>query len=255
MTIHQCCPALLIFLFFLGEVAAQQGIAFPFNPHAYWYFLTPSSYGPPPGKAIFQNVMLAAMQYQKTTQRGNTYTIGLIPSLLLGKSAMPVWVSAHRRIPLGGQPEHPFATANIGGFFLSIPKQADEREGRDLSLFYTNVNFGNREKNFAIGAAVVPTGLRQGGLTHAFTLHGITRLGPRSCLITENYLIHDQGAWLPCSMSGWRGWRKRTALDVSLLLARIPASWRSSNQSSWLPIPWISIHRTLAYDFFNRTGD
>lgn len=242
-----------LFLLFKGlNCAAQQGIAFPPNPHASWFFLTPTSYAPPPGKAIFQNAMLAGWQYQKTTPRGNTYTIGLIPTLLIGGDQMPVWVSAHRRIPFGGSPKRPAAVANIGGFFMSVPRTEEQPEDRDLSLFYSNFSFGTREKNFAIGGGFVPSGFGKGVYPQAISLHGLTRLGPRSCLVTENYFIHDRGVWMPCSMSGWRFWRKDMALDLSVLVMRFPSVWRTENKALWIPIPWLAFHKTLRYDIFNR---
>lgn len=168
---------------------------------------------------------------------------------------MPMWVSAHRRIPIGGRTSKPATVANIGGFFLSIPKNVEQNETRDFSLFYLNFTFGSREKNFAIGGAVIPTGLGQGAHPQAITLHGMTRLGRRSCLVTENYLIHDRGKWIPVSMSGWRGWRKQTAFDIGVMLTRIPAGSRASNTSLWLPIPWLAVHKTLRYDIFNHGGE
>lgn len=101
MTLNRFCVLVFFYCILGDKTAAQQGIAFPPNPHANWYLLSPSAYAPPPGKAIFQNGLLAASQYQKTTPNGNTYTIGFIPTLLLGESNMPMWVSAHRRIPIG----------------------------------------------------------------------------------------------------------------------------------------------------------
>lgn len=245
----------LILLCFVADINAQQGIAYHPNPHTHWFFLSPSAYSPPPKKAIYQNGLLAAWQYQKTTPRGNSFTFGLIPTLLLGESYMPVWVSGHRRIPIGGSSDHPFTIANIGGFFLSIPKQEEQNESRDFSMFYLNFSFGNREKNFALGGAIVPTGLGQGRYPQAITLHGMTRLGRRSCLVTENYLLHDSGRWMPCSMSGWRGWGKRTAFDIAVMVTRIPAGLRANNKALWLPIPWLAVHRTLSYDFLNRGDD
>lgn len=235
--------------------SAQQGIAYPPNPNAYSYFLSPSSYPAEPGKAMIQSGMLAAWQYQKTTPRGNSYAIGMIPTLLLGESEMPIWVSAHRRIPIGARGENPGTIANVGGFFLSIPGGETEKQGRDVCILYTNFNFGNREKNFALGAAVLPTGLGSKYMPQAITLHGMTRLGPRSCLITENYLIHDQNRWITCSLSGYRFWRKRTAFDISLLLVRFPEVALDARPIRWLPLPWIAFHHTLKFDLFQNNEE
>lgn len=239
--------------FFFGcciSCKAQQGIAYHPNPHATWYYLSPSAFGPLPGKTVFQNGMIAASQYQKTTPRGHTNTIGLIPTLLLGEKDMPIWVSTHRRIPMGGTPKRPATVANLGGFFLSIPQNDELEDERDLSLFYFNFTFGNRERNLAIGAALIPTGFGKGVHPQAITLHGITRLKRRSCLITENYLVHNRGEWIPVSISGWRFWKKDTAFDLAFFLTKIPGSARTSRQSQWVPIPWLAFHRTLRHAWF-----
>jgi hypothetical protein len=224
---------------------AQQGVFYQPNPHAYWYFLSPTGFGPPPNSTIYQDGLVAIWQYQRTTANGNTLGIGLIPTLLLGEEYMPMWVSAHRRVPLGGRAGHPAAVANVGGFFLNLPKGGAAGDVQDFSLFYANCTFGSREKNFALGAAIAPTGFGQNIRPQAITLHGLARLGRRSCLLTENYLIHDRGVWIPCSMAGWRSWRRQMAFDVALFVARVPAGSSVSARRFWLPIPWLAVHRML----------
>lgn len=251
MHFSQYCFQVVFYLFFISSTAAQQGVPYHPNPHTSWYYFSPSAFGPPPGKAIFQNGMLAASQYQTTTPRGNTNTIGLIPTMLLGETDMPIWVSSHRRMPIGGNPKRPAAIANVGGFFLSIPQNEEQGEAVDLSLFYFNFTFGNRERNLAIGGAVIPTGFGKGAHPQAITLHGMTRLKRRSCLITENYVVHDRGRWIPVSISGWRLWRKDSAFDLAFVLTRIPGENRASNQSQWLPLPWLAFHRTLRHGWFD----
>lgn len=230
------------------SLQAQQGIAYRNNPHAYWYFLTPTGFGPPPKKTFFQNGDLGAFQYQKTTFNGNTTTFGLIPTLLFGGDYMPIWVSGQLRMPIGGSRRQPSVVANLGGFFLSLPKGSEDGNSQDFSLFYLNCSFGGREKNLAVGAAFAPTGFGRGIHPQALTLHGLTRLGRRSCLITENYIIYDRGEWIPCTMSGWRKWNRQTAFDVALLLARVPAGSSISARATWLPIPWLALHHTLRFD-------
>ena len=244
-------------LFFLSfnKIEAQQGLAYYSNPHAYWYFLTPSAYGPAAKKAVLQNGLIAASQYQKTTKNGNTTTFGLIPTLLIGGDFMPVWVSAHGRFPIGGRLNHPKTIVNLGGFFLSLPNVKASENNHDFSLFYLNFTFGSREKNIAIGAAIAPTGFGDGIHPQAITVHGMTRLGRRSCLLTENYMVHDRGTWIPCSMNGWRFWRGRTALDVAVLLTRVPAESSVSRKRLWLPIPWLAVHHTLRFDIFKREAE
>lgn len=246
---------LVIFLCCFHHAFAQQGIAFYPNPHASWYFLTPTGYGPPPGKTVYRNGMLAAWQYEKTTANGHTAALGLIPTLLAGESFMPIWVSGQARFPIGGTKRQPAAVANIGGFFLTLPNSDEATNNSDFSFFYGNFTFGSREKNFAIGAGIAPTGFGDGIHPSAITLHGLTRLGRRSCLVTENYMIHDRGTWIPCSMTGWRGWRGRTAFDLAVMLVRIPAGSSASQKRLWLPLPWLALHRNLNFDIFRRGDD
>lgn len=250
--VHHRIPLACSLLLLFCKISAQQGINYPPNKNSFWYFLSPTAFAPPPGKAIFQNGMLAASQYQKTAPKGNTYTIGLIPTLLLGENEMPVWVSAHRRIPIGRSIKNPSTVANMGGFFLSIPGNKGERSTRDFSLFYLNFTFGNPDNNISIGGAFLPTGLASNSHAEALALHGMVRLGPRSCLLTENYVIHDRGNWVPISMSGWRGWRKQSALDIGFMLSKIPSDYSSSNQARWLALPWLAFHKTLRYDIFSK---
>lgn len=252
MDLPRGCLVLMFGLFLSRILSAQQGITYHSNPHAYWYFLTPTGFGPPPKQTFFQNGNLAAWQYQKTVYNGSTTTIGLIPTILLGGDYMPIWVSAHARFPMGGTKRNPASIANLGGFFLSLPKGSESQNSQDFSLFYLNFTFGSREKNFAIGAAIAPTGFGEGIHPKAFTLHGITRLGRRSCLVTENYILYDRGDWIPCTMSGWRGWKGRTAFDLACMVTRIPAGLSESNKSFWIPIPWLALHHTLRFDPFNR---
>lgn len=244
------CPTILL-LFSFSHLMAQQGISYPSNPSSSWYFLTPTAFGPEPGKTLFQNAMIGAMQYQKTTLSGNTVAMGMVPTLLLGKNYMPVWLSGHHRIKLGGNAKRPFTTLNTGAFFLSLPKEESQQTTEDLSVCYFNFSFGSKEKNFAIGAAYMPTGFGEDVNYQALTLHGITRLGRKSCLITENYVLYSKNGWTPVSISGLRLWKKRSAFDLSVMAMRISANQRPSNKSLWLAIPWLSFHQTLRRDPIN----
>jgi hypothetical protein len=236
-------------------VRAQQGFGFRPNPHGHWYFLTPTGFAAQPKKVVFQDGLLAVWQYQKTTRNGNSVALGLIPTLLAGEQYMPVWVSAHKRMPVGGTRRQPAFTVNAGGFFLSLPNGATSENDQDLSLFYLNTTFGSREKNFAIGGAIVPTGFGDGIYPQAITLHGLTRLGRRSCLITENYFIHDRGQWIPCSMTGWRRWKRRTAFDAAVLVVRVPGEAEAGRKRIWAAIPWLSVHHILRHDILSPPPD
>ncbi len=241
----------LLWLTSFSPLMAQQGIAFSPNPSNSWYFLTPTSFGPAPGKALFQNAMGIAFQYQKTTPRGNTVALGTIPTLFIGKQYMPMWMYGHRRFQIGGTTSKPFTTLNTGAFMMSIPHSEVRRGTYDVAAAYFNFNFGTREKNFAIGAAYLPRSFEDGHHFRVITLHGMTRLGRRSCLITENYLVSTKGSWVPASISGFRIWKKRSAFDFSILSMRIPASLRTVDKARWLAIPWLSFHQTLRRDPIN----
>ncbi len=244
MRLH-CGWFLLLVLFSAAKISAQQGVLYRVNPNAYYYFLTPTGFSPPPGRPIYQNALVGICQYQKTNERGTTKGIGLIPSLLLGADYMPVWVFAHRRFPIGGDARHPATILNIGGWFLNLPKSEDAARGTDFSMLYANSTFGTAHKNIAIGVAVVPSGLKNTFIprAHALTLHGMVRLHKRSCLLTENYIIRSRNVWMPCLMGGWRGWKKRTSFDIAILLLGLPPEAGTSNQRQWVPIPWLAVHQ------------
>lgn len=214
------------------------------NQHQYYYALTPTGFNAPVGQSMYQNGMLALHQYQKTNQNGNTWGIGMIPLLLLGETQMPVWLFGHKRIPLGSKANRPFSILNMGGFFVSLPKPKDREseDTNDLSFFYLNTTFGAPEKNFALGGFAAPTGFGKGVCPGGISLHGLTRLGKRTCLVTENYVIRTSSHWVPFSMSGCRFWKRRLALDCMLALTKIPAGASHSGQSRFLPIPWVAVH-------------
>lgn len=243
-----------IFTLFSHLLFAQQGITYNTNPHGYWYFLSPTGFAPAVRKTTYDNGLLAISQFQKTKPNGTTTALGMVPTLLLGEKYMPVWVSAHRRFPIGGNALRPAAVFNVGGFFLSLPNNRAEGGDQDFSLFYANLTFGNREHNIAIGAAIAPTGFGKNVYPKAFTLHGLTRLGQHSCLVTENYILYDEGDWIPCSLTGWRRWWNRTSLDLALFVTGIPSNLSVKQGRQWLPLPWIAVHHTFRFDLFSH-GD
>ncbi len=223
---------------------AQQGYLMKPNQHQYYYCLTPTGFNAPTGQSMVQNGMLALSQYQKTNQNGNTWGLGMIPLLLIGESQMPVWLFGHKRVPLWSRNSKPFSVLNMGGFFASIPrpKGRESEDTNDLSFFYLNTTFGSPEKNFALGGFAAPTGFGKGVYPSGFSLHGLTRLGKYSCLVTENYVIRTSGHWVPFSMSGGRFWKRRLALDCMFALTKIPGSASDSGQSRFLILPWVAVH-------------
>lgn len=240
---------LIPLLLFLGccvttGLFAQTGSFMKPNQHAYYYILTPTGFAAPPGQSMFQNGAIALNQYQKTTPRGNSWGIGLIPTLLFGESYMPMWVFGHKRIPLGGRKQSPRSVLNLGGFFVSVPETNDRGSigTNDVSFFYANSTFGTPEKNFAIGGFAAPTGFGQGKCPWGVSLHGLVRLGRKSCLVTENYAIYNQGKWRPLSVSGWRFWKRRLALDCMLGITKVPWDDNQEIRSFFVPIPWVAVH-------------
>ncbi len=236
---------LFLCLMLVSDAWAQQGRFYKPNQHQYYYVLTPSGFNAPPGQSMIQNGMIGINQYQKTNFNGNSWGLGLIPTLLLGESYMPVWVFAHKRIPVIKKQNGFKSVLNIGGFFLSIPQTSGDvdSDNIDHSIFYANASFGRPDKNFAIGGFVAPTGFDDRAIPRGVSLHGMVRLGKRSCLVTENYIIQDgKGVWIPFSMGGWRFWKRRLALDTMIFLTPIPERSSHLNRSFFLPIPWISVH-------------
>ena len=223
---------------------AQQGYLMKPNQHQYYYCLTPTGFNAPAGQSMIQNGMLALSQYQKTNQNGNTWGLGMIPLLLIGESQMPVWLFGHKRVPLWGRANRSFGVLNMGGFFVSIPrpKGQESEDTNDLSFFYLNTTVGTPEKNLALGGFAAPTGFGKGKYPSGFSLHGLTRLGKRTCLVTENYVVRTSSHWAPFSMSGCRFWKRRLALDCMFVLTKIPASLSGSGQSRFLFLPWVGVH-------------
>jgi hypothetical protein len=238
-------------LFVLSGMAAATGAAAQYrlyktNPFAHQYFFAPSGFAQDPQKRHLQVFEGVFAQHQHVQPNGRTVLWGAIPPLI-PRGETPIWWAIQNRYPKN-------ATRGpiLNWGCMALMYRQDRDNSSAIMVPYTSVTLGTPDLMLTAGGGLGAytdgrnpengrTMLRK--IPPVITMHGMARIGRRSCLITENYVLLQNERWSAVSMNGVRYWKKRLALDIGMVLAPITEpGWPTGIERNWYAIPWISVH-------------
>lgn len=145
------------------------------NPNASRYIFAPSGYALGKGEGYYQNFMLAY----------NSVGYGFTDNLSFGAGIVPITFSGGMIFTLQGKYAFPIVEnkLNASAGFLYTNSFGDH-----LGIGYGVLTYGSKNHNLSLGAGY---GWTEEGFTKypILTISGMTRLGRKFALVTENWLI------------------------------------------------------------------
>lgn len=197
------------------------------NPHATRYFFGTNGYGLKQGEGYYQNTWILFNQVNYGFTNYFSMGAGIVPLFLFAGSPTPVFITPKVTLPLVKEKFN----LGLGGLFTTVLG-----EGFSFGLTYGTLSIGSRDHNLAIGAGW--TFSNEGGLAERPTimLSGMTRIGKKGYLLTENYYLgFGGGSSIGIISFGGRSVQKRLAVDYGLIL---PVG---ADIGSFIAIPWLGI--------------
>jgi len=195
------------------------------NPHATRYFFMTNGYGLRKGEAYYQNTWILFNQVNYGITNNFSMGGGLVPLFLFAGAPTPVFITPKFAFPIVRDKLNMSAGAFLGHLL---------GEGVSFGLGYGALTVGSRDQNLTLGAGWA---FADGQWAEAptLTLSGMTRVGRKTYLLTENYYINVEDASLGILSFGGRSVQKRLAIDYGLF---IPVG---ADIGSFIAIPWLGI--------------
>ena len=196
------------------------------NPHATRYFFGTNGYGLRKGEAYYQNTWILFNQLNYGITNHISLGGGIVPLFLFAGAPTPVFLTPKVTVPIVKD------KVNLGAGVLYAYVLG---EGFGFGIGYGALSFGNRDNNLTLGAGwAFADG--QWASSPTLTLGGMTRVGRKTYLITENYYIGiSSDSSLGIISLGGRSVQKRLAVDYGLVL---PVG---ADLGTFLAIPWLGI--------------
>jgi hypothetical protein len=200
------------------------------NPHATRYFFGPNVYGLRKGEGYYQNTWILL----------NQVNYGITDHLQIGGGVLPLFLFAGSPTPVLLTPKLSFPVVrdkfNLGAGLLFAHVLGD---GSSFGIAYGASTFGTRESNLTLGAGWGFSAYDSNwdwSDRVTLMLSGMTRVGKKTYLITENYYLSvGEGESIGIIMLGGRSVQKRLAVDYGLVLPL------GTDLGEFLAIPWLSI--------------
>ena len=196
------------------------------NPHATRYFFMTNGYGLRKGEAYYQNTWVLFNQMSYGITDHITIGGGVVPLFLFAGAPTPVWITPKVAFPIVKEKIN-MSAGMILGHVLG--------EGLSFGIGYGDFSVGNRDNNLTIGFGWAFAD-SQWADSPTLTLSGMTRVGRKTYLLTENYYIgFSEGSAIGILSAGGRSVQKRLAVDYGLI---IPIG---ADLGTFLAIPWLGI--------------
>ncbi|MBN8683489.1 MAG: hypothetical protein J0L99_12645 [Chitinophagales bacterium] len=220
-----------------GRLLAQRGVLRAVDRADYQYFIAPTGFVPKPGDRLFRSSNIALNQLQLVQNGGGILGIGFL-------FRKPLWAIGQTHFP---KFRNRGPVYNVAAVFVETPE--DDERGSDLGAVFSSVTLGNRQKHFSIGAGALvlgadpAPGARFPAIPLALTLHAKAPLTSHTFLMTENYILWQEGSWGIAGLSGFRFSTKRVVLDLGTMLMILPADWQFESRTRfWGGAPIVNLH-------------
>ena len=154
-----------------------------------------------------------------------TLGAGVVPLFLFAGSPTPFWITPKLAIPIVKDKIN-LSAGMILGYLLG--------EDFGFGIGYGAVTVGGRDRNLTLGAGWAYADSRWAE-SPTLTLSGMTRVGKKTYLLTENYYIGTGNSSLGLISLGGRSVQKRLAVDYGLVF---PVG---ADIGTFIAIPWLGI--------------
>lgn len=196
------------------------------NAQATRYFFSPNGYGLKKGEGYYQNIWVLFNSFAVGLNDYVSIGGGMVPLFLFGGSPTPAWVTLKASIPVKKD------FFNLGAGVLAGTALGEFEAG--FGIFYGLATLGSRDKNISLGAGF---GFAGGSVSSSpmINLNGMYRVGPRSYLLTENYLFPNGSNNALIMMVGARQMIRDAGLDFGLVFPMV------TEPGSFVAAPWLGI--------------
>ena len=195
------------------------------NPHDTRYFFMTSGYGLQKGEGYYQNTWIMFNQFSYGITRHFSLGAGVVPLFLFAGATTPFWITPKVAVPLIKD------KLNLGGGMI-LGYMLGEEFG--FGLGYGALSVGSKEANLTLGAGWAYAD-SQWAEAPTLTLSGMTRVGKKAYLLTENYYIGTGDSSFLILSAGGRSVQRRLAIDYGLVF---PIGFEIG---SFVAIPWLGI--------------
>jgi hypothetical protein len=196
------------------------------NPQSGRYFWSPNGYGLKKGEGYYQNIWVLFNQASVGVTDYFSVGAGIVPLFFFGGISTPVWIVPKFSIPVVKDKFNLGAGALVG----TVLGESNSSFG----LVYGLGTIGDRNTNLTLGLGYGFAG-GEWGSKPVITLSGMTRLSPKTYLMTENYYIGNIESPVVLLSFGGRTVIKKSGLDYGLFIPISPDLGR------FIAIPWLGI--------------
>jgi hypothetical protein len=204
----------------------KNGIYWQENTQSSRYFFAPNGYGLKENEGYYQNVWVWYNQASFGITDNFSMGVGIIPLFMFAGTATPVWVIPKFSFPLVKDKFN----LGVGAIVGTILGETTDAAG----LVFGTTTFGSRDHNLSLGLGYGFIG-KNWANTPLFDISGMTRISPKTYLLSENYFIVVNNEGFGMLSFGARSLIKRVGLDYG---AFIPFG---SGLNELIAIPWLGV--------------
>jgi len=219
---------LLVFVF--PFTLQAQGELWGSNPQPFRYFFGHAAISQERGLHYYQNVAVFANQFQFGLSDNFALGIGVLPTLFFEADATPYWITPSLTFPT----KKSYLHWGINATYLNALDfySTDDNEGVGLAQGTVTLGQPNLQMTIGLGTAY------QGDVFSSwctFSLSGMARLGKKTYLLTENYILpFPEGRYGLLSLGGRSVFKRFTAIDYGVFAPVLP-------DVNWIPLPWVGV--------------
>jgi hypothetical protein len=201
------------------------GKIWPENTQDSRYFWAPNGYGMKKGDGYYQNIWVLFNQASYAFSDRFTFGVGMIPTVLFGLSDLPVWFTPKYSIPIIDNK----LNVGVGTIFATVIGQSG-----GVGLLYATATAGSRHHNVSVGMAYGYT-LHEMAKIPVFQLGGMSRVGAKSYLLCESYILTSDQQVAGLFLLGGRQLVRTIGLDYGLGIPFGP------DMARLYAFPWLGI--------------
>lgn len=195
------------------------------NPHDTRYFFMTNGYGLKAGEGYYQNTWIMFNQISYGATDFLTLGAGVVPLFLFAGASTPFWITPKLAIPIVKDKIN-LSAGMILGYLLG--------EDFGFGIGYGAMTVGGRDRNLTLGAGWAYADSRWAE-SPTLTLSGMSRVGKKTYLLTENYYIGTGDSSFGLISVGGRSVQQRLAVDYGLVF---PVG---ADIGTFIAIPWLGI--------------
>lgn len=204
----------------IEEVAASEfrgGVYWFKNPHATRYFFAPSAINLEKGEGYYQNAYLIFNSFNVGVT--NNFSIGggleilsLFGSMVSNNAFAPIFFLTPKLSFKATDKFH----YGMGVFYVNAPRIFSDEERAGAGISYVMGTYGDRNRNLTLGGGLAFAGTSFSS-EPIFTVCGLSRISRRTALVTENWLLGNNGSLNAFYSYGFRFFGEKIAVDLGFI--------------------------------------